>query len=129
MAGVERLDPGGTGPRGPRLLRQVRAKARTLHMSVRTEKAYVQWIERFLRFQRDAAGQWRHPNQMGSAEVNQFLTYLAVERNVAASTQNQAFSALLFLFDKVLDSNLKIDAVRAKLPERLPVVLSVDEVR
>lgn len=129
MAGVERLGAEGISPRGSRLLRQVRARTRALHMSVRTEKAYVQWIERFLRFQRDAAGRWRHPKEMGNAEVNQFLTYLAVERNVAASTQNQAFSALLFLFDKVLDSDLKIDAVRAKLPERLPMVLSVDEVR
>ena len=121
--------PKSRGANDPRLLHEVRAKTRTLHLSLRTEKAYVQWIERFLRFERDAAGQWRHPNQMGSAEVNRFLTYLAVERKVAASTQNQAFSALLFLFDKVLEHDVKIDAVRAKMPQRLPVVLSVDEVR
>jgi integron integrase len=66
---------------------------------------------------------------MGSREVNEFLTYLAVERTVSASTQNQALSALLFLYRKVLDLDLTIDAARAKLPERLPVVLSVDEVR
>ena len=67
-----------------------------LHMSVRTEKAYVQWIERFLRFHRYRSGLWRHPNEpeMGSAEINRFLTHLAVDRKVAASTQNQAFSAL-----------------------------------
>jgi len=108
---------------------RVRDKMRLLHMSVRTEKAYVQWIERFLRFHRSRVGQWRHPQEMGNPEINQFLTYLAVKKKVAASTQNQAFSALLFLFTRVLGRDVQIDAVRAKLPERLPVVLRVDEVR
>jgi integron integrase len=98
-------------------------------MSIRTEEAYVQWIDQFLRFHRDQLGQWRHPKEMGSQEVNQFLTYLAVERRVAASTQNQALSALLFLFRKVLQREIKLDAARAKRPGRLPVVLSQDEVR
>src|SRR5688572_7680484 len=84
------------------LLEQVRHIMRRAHMSLRTEDAYVQWIERFLRFHRNKLGEWRHPNEMGSAEVNEFLTDLTVTRHVAASTQNQALSALLFLFRKVL---------------------------
>jgi site-specific recombinase XerD len=98
-------------------------------MSIRTEEAYCQWIERFLRFHKEQAGQWRHPAEMGSDEINVFLTHLAVDGKVAASTQNQALSALLFLYTKVLKLQTTIDAVRAKRPERLPVVLSVEEVR
>ena len=111
------------------LLQQVRNLTRQLHFSIRTEQAYVQWIEEFLRYQRDRTGDWQHPNQMGSGEVNQFLTYLAVERKVAASTQNQALSAILFLFRRILKHEITFDAARAKKPERLPVVLSIDEVR
>ncbi len=111
------------------LLQQVRNLTRQLHLSIRTEQAYVQWIEGFLRYHRDRTGDWQHPAQMGSDEVNQFLTYLAVERKVAASTQNQALSALLFLFRNVLKQEIVFDAARAKKPERLPVVLSQDEVR
>ncbi len=115
--------------RQPKLLDQVRNKARLLHLARRTEKAYLQWIERFLRFHHDRDGQWRHPSEMHNEEINIFLTYLAVDRHVAASTQNQAFSALLFLFQKVLELDITIDAVRAKHPQRLPTVLSTDEVR
>lgn len=111
------------------LLTQVHNLLRTMHMSIRTEKAYCQWIERFLRFQKERAGEWQHPVTMGSDEVKQFLTHLASERNVSASTQNQALSALLFLFTKVLNVPIELNAVRAKRPERLPVVLSVEEVR
>ena len=111
------------------LLQKVRDLMRTLHMSIRTEEAYVKWIDQFLRFQCKKLGQWRHPNEMGNDEVNEFLTYLAVERRVAASTQNQALSALLFLFRKVLQREIQLNAPRAKTPERLPVVLSHDEVR
>ena len=114
---------------GPRLVDQVRGHCRVAHLSIRTERAYVQWIERFLRFHHDQAGRWRHPDEMDSRDVNAFLTHLAVERHVAASTQNQALSALLLLFQKVLKREISLDAVRAKRPERLPVVLSVDEVR
>jgi hypothetical protein len=71
-------------------------------MSIRTEEAYCQWIERFLRFHKEQSGQWRHPAEMGSDEINAFLTHLAVDSKVAASTQNQALSALLFLYTKVL---------------------------
>ena len=112
------------------LLDDVRSHLRTRHCSIRTEKAYVRWIERFLQYERKLAGRWRHPNEMGSDEVNRFLTHLAVDGNVAASTQNQALSALLVLFREVLDSDrLKIDAIRAKHPQRVPVIWSVSEVK
>ena len=96
------------------LLQQVRNELRRRNMSIRTEEAYLQWLDRFLRFHKDQAGQWRHPRDMGSAEVNAFLTHLAVQHNVAASTQNQAFSAILFLYRNVLKVEITIDAVRAK---------------
>ena len=98
-------------------------------MSIRTESAYLGWMERFIRFHRDRAGRWVHPAEMGNDEINAFLTHLAVEHRVSASTQNQALSALLFLFREVLNKEFQVDAVRAKKPERLPVVLSIDEVR
>ena len=96
------------------------------HYSIRTEDAYVDWARRFILFHNK-----RHPQEMGTAEINLFLTHLAVERNVAASTQNQAFSAILFLYQKVLEIEPgRIEgAIRAKRPERLPIVLSRDEVR
>ena len=77
----------------PRLLDQARHAMRTRHMSLRTEQAYVRWIREFLQYHRQQRGQWVHPEQLGNPEINQFLTMLAVERNVAASTQNQALSA------------------------------------
>lgn len=112
------------------LLDDVRQRIRARHMSFRTEQAYTARIERFLRHERTLNnGQWKHPDQMGGLEVNRFLTHLAVDRKVSASTQNQALSALLFLFREVLQKQLEFDAVRAKRPERLPVVLTRDEVR
>ncbi|MBM4089641.1 MAG: hypothetical protein FJ276_09470, partial [Planctomycetes bacterium] len=113
----------------PKLLEEARRKLRTLHLAFSTEKAYLSWIERYLRFHKERAGQWVHPLELGSAGANQFLSFLAVERKVAASTQNQAFAALLFLYTRVLDTPIRIDAERAKPPERLPVVLSINEVR
>lgn len=109
-----------------RLLDQVRDTLRTLHYSIRTEDAYLLWIKKFILFHGK-----RHPLELGEAQVEEFLTHLAVERNVAASTQNQAFCALLFLYKAVLERPLeKIeDVVRAKRPERLPVVLTREEVR
>lgn len=98
-------------------------------MSIRTEKAYLGWIERFLCFHKQRAGEWVHPRELGNDEINDFLTDLAVNRNVAASTQNQAFSALLFLYRVVLKVDVQIDAVRPNKPARLPVVLSRDEVQ
>lgn len=83
-----------------RLLDRVRAACRVRHYSLRTEEAYVHWIVRFIRFHR-----LRHPLEMGAAEINAFLTHLAVEGQVSASTQNQAFSALLFLYQKVLEAD------------------------
>lgn len=108
----------------PRLLDQVRQKIRLLHYSIRTETAYVDWIKRFILFHDK-----RHPKDMGKKEIEAFLTHLAVDRKVAASTQNQAFCALLFLYQKVLelDAFEQIDAMRAKRPTRLPTVLTHDE--
>jgi integron integrase len=109
----------------PKLLDQVRGKIRLKHYSIRTEQAYVDWIKRFiLHFGK------RHPRELGAADVEAFLTHLAVAGNVAASTQNQAKSALLFLYREVLEMELPwLDNVeRAKAPKRLPVVLTRDEV-
>jgi integron integrase len=109
----------------PKLLDQVRGKIRLKHYSIRTEQAYVDWIKRFiLHFGK------RHPRELGAADVEAFLTHLAVAGNVAASTQNQAKSALLFLYREVLEMELPwLDNVeRAKVPKRLPVVLTRDEV-
>jgi len=110
----------------PRLLDRVRQALQTRHYSRRTEKTYVAWIRRYILFHRK-----RHPAEMGAHEVTQFLTSLAVERRVAASTQNQALAALLFLYREVLEQNLPWldDVVRARRPERLPVVMTRDEVR
>ena len=110
----------------PRLLDQVRGKIRLKHYSIRTEQAYVDWIKRYiLHFGK------RHPRDMGAAEVEQFLTYLAVNRNVSASTQNQAKSAILFLYKQVLGLELPwLDNVeQAKTPKHLPVVLTIHEVQ
>jgi len=111
-------------PRPPRLLDQVRQVTRVRHYSRRTEDCYVQWVTRFICFHKK-----RHPRDMSAAEVEQFLTYLAVEGEVSASTQNQALSAILFLYRDVLGIELgSFDAVRARRPKRLPVVLAPDEV-
>ena len=116
----------GKSPSEPRLLDQVRAQIRLRHYSIRTESQYVQWVKRFVLFH-----QKRHPREMGAAEVEAFLTHLAVERHVASATQNQALSALLFLYRQVLGVELPWldDVVRAKQPERLPVVLTRSEVQ
>jgi integron integrase len=104
-----------------RLLDRVREEIRTRHYSIRTEEAYVHWIRRFILFHGK-----RHPSELGENEISEFLTHLAVERSVAASTQNQALNALLFLYRDVLgrDIGLLANLTRAKRPERLPVVLS-----
>lgn len=110
----------------PRLLDQVVAQIRTRHYSRRTEMAYVGWIKRYIFFHGK-----RHPLEMGGAEVEAFLTHLAVDRRVAANTQSQALSALLFLYREVLGVDLPwLDGVtRAKKPQRLPTVLNGGEVR
>ena len=108
-----------------KLLDQVRQTARVKHFAYRTEQAYAYWIERYIRFHH-----LRHPNTMGAAEVEQFLTDLAVNGRVSASTQNQALAALLFLYEDVLHMEIgRLDAVRARRPVRVPLVLSADEVR
>jgi integron integrase len=110
----------------PRLLDQVRGKIRLKHYSLRTEQAYVDWIKRFIRH----FGK-RHPRELGASDVEAFLTHLAVAGRVAASTQNQAKSALLFLYREVLGTELPwLDNVeQAKAPRRLPVVMTRDEVQ
>ena len=115
-----------TGAQPPRLLDRVRASIRARHYSLRTEEAYVGWIRRFILFNGK-----RHPEDMGDVEINTFLSHLAIEGNVAASTQNQALSALLFLYQEVLGLDVPwLEClVRARKPARLPVVLSRDEVR
>lgn len=109
----------------PRLLDEVRARLRVKHYSLRTEHAYLYWIRRYIR----SCGM-RHPRTLDGSAVEAFLTRLASQDNVAASTQNQALSALLFLYREVLAMELPWmkDVVRAKRPPRLPVVLSVGEV-
>lgn len=109
----------------PKLLDQARERLRVKHYSIRTEQQYVQWARRFILFHDK-----RHPRELGAAEVEAFLTHLAVEGNVAAATQNQALSALLFLYREVLEINLPWldNVVRAKRPARLPVVLTRQEV-
>lgn len=109
----------------PRLLDRVRMALRLRHYSRRTEKAYVAWIRRYILFHGK-----RHPAEMGAAELTRFLTSLAVDGRVAASTQNQALSALLFLYREVLELDVPwLDGVvRAKRPVRLPVVLTRQEV-
>lgn len=107
-----------------RLLDQVRESARARRLAYRTEQAYIGWVKRFVRH-----FGMKHPREMGETEVTAFLSHLANHLNVAPATQNQALSALLFLYSHVLQRPLgNIDAVRAKKPKRLPVVLSSKEI-
>jgi integron integrase len=109
----------------PRLLDQAREALRRLHYSLRTEESYIGWMRRYILFH-----QKRHPAEMGVAEVEAFLTDLAVEQQVAASTQNQALSALQFLYAEVIRRPLDdVHAVRAKQPQRLPTVMTRAEAR
>ena len=110
----------------PRLLDQVRSALRVRHYSLRTEEAYLQWIKRYIFFHGK-----RHPGEMGEPEITAFLSHLATDRKVAASTQNQALSALLFLYKEVLGMDLEWlhDVVRARRPVHLPVVMTQGEVR
>ena len=116
----------GAEARKPRLLEQVRRRLRAKHYSLRTEQAYLYWIRRFI-----ISNGKRHPRLMGAPEVEAFLSHLANDGKVAASTQNQALSAVLFLYRQVLGIELPwMDNVtRAKRPRRLPAVLSVAEVQ
>jgi integron integrase len=113
-------------PLPQKLLDRVRDAIRVKHYSIRTEQAYADWIKRFILFHAK-----RHPEEMGAPEIEAFLTHLAVEHNVAASTQNQALSALLFLYRDVLKQAIDFptQAVRASKPKRLPTVLTREEVK
>ena len=113
-------------PHPPKLLEQVVARLRVKHYSLRTEQIYVDWIKRFVWFHGK-----RHPKDMGAAEIETFLSNLAVERAVSASTQNQAKSALLFLYKEVLQIELPWleNVTQAKVPKRLPVVMTQNAVR
>ncbi len=117
--------PEATPQNKPKLLDQVRDVIRRKHFSIRTEQSYVDWIRRFILFHNK-----RHPREMAEAEVTEFLTHLARDGRVAASTQNQALSALLFLYKQVLKQEISwLEGVeRAKRPARMPVVLTRDEV-
>ena len=113
-------------PEGRGLFEVARERMRTLHLALRTEQAYLQWMRRYVKFHNR-----RHPRDMGPAEVEAFLTHLAVVAKVGASTQNQALQALLFLYRQVLGIELPWleNVTRAYRPKRLPVVLSATEVR
>jgi len=117
------LMPSPSRPAG--LIQRYREELQARHYARRTVETYEQWLRRFLRFH-----QLRHPREMGSAEVNAFLTHLAVEGQVSASTQNQALSALLFLYRELLERDLDLEGlIRARTRPRLPVVMTVEEVR
>ncbi|WP_243324993.1 integron integrase [Geothrix sp. SG200] len=129
LGGVRQTGGGrneGAGGQPPRLLDQLRERLRVRHYSLRTEDAYVDWVRRFILFHGK-----RHPREMGAAEVQAFLSHLAVERHVSPSTQNQAKSALLFLYQDLLKVDLPwlSEVVQAKRQARLPVVLTPGEVR
>lgn len=123
---ISRMEAKPVSQQSPRLLDRLRAEIRLRHYSIRTEETYVDWARRFILFHGK-----RHPKDMGSQEVTAFLSHLASERNVSASTQNQAKSALLFLYREVLDIELPWldEVIAAKTPRRLPVVLTQTEVR
>lgn len=110
-------------PHKPKLLDLVRQAIRTKHDSLRTEEAYVQWIKRYILYHNK-----RHPQDMAEKEINEYLTYLAVQKNVASSTQNQALGAIIFLCREVLKRDIgELEGlVWAKKPKKLPVVLTRD---
>ena len=117
----------GSEQRPKKLLDRVRDILRLKHYSIRTEEAYVGWITRYILFHGK-----RHPKDMGVPEIEGFLSHLAVEGNVSASTQNQAFNAILFLYRQVLEISLegeRINAIRARKKQNIPVVLTKDEVK
>jgi integron integrase len=113
-------------PEPIRLLDQLRHQIRLRHYSYRTEQSYVGWVQRYIRYH-----ELKHPSSLGAADVERFLTHLAVDRKVAASTQAQALSSVLFLYKQVLNIDLPWldNVVRASRPRRLPVVLTQAEAR
>ena len=113
-----------------KLLDQLREVLRVKHYALRTEEAYVMWARQFLKYHRDRTGSWQHPRALGATEVGAFLNHLANAKHVAASTQNQALNAIVFLYGSVLQIELGElgEFVRASKPRRVPVVLSREEV-
>lgn len=125
MSHLNQVQPDGKpkDAKPPKLLDQLRHVLRTEHNAMSTEKAYVDWVYRFIIFHHK-----RHPGEMGAEEIKQFLTHLAVERNVSASTQNQALCALLYFYRKVLKREIKhVDVVWAQRPKRMPEVFTPEE--
>lgn len=113
-------------PPPKKLLDQVREIIRLKHYSIRTEHAYVDWIKRYIFFHNK-----RHPREMGAPEISAFLSHLATDKQVAANTQNQALNALIFLYRQILNQDVGVleGIIRAKRPQRLPLVLTTLEVR
>ena len=112
-----------------KLLDRMRMTMMRKQYSPATIKAYLGWVERFLRFHKEIAGEWRHPSELGRNKIEAFLNHLAINRSVAAATQNQAFNAILFLYREVLNVQLEnVNALRAHERKRLPVVLTRTEV-
>jgi integron integrase len=126
LLGHPNLPDKNTMQNPPKLIDQVRDRLRVKHYSIRTEQVYVDWIKRYIFFHDK-----RHPKELGAEELEAFLTHLAVAGKVSASTQNQAKSALLFLYREVLGMQLPWleNITQAKAPKRLPVVLTVSEVQ
>jgi integron integrase len=120
------MNSSNTEKRPKKLLDQVRDAIQLKHYSSRTSESYVHWIRRYILFHNK-----RHPKDMGTPEIEAFLTYLAVKENIAASTQNQALSALLFLYREVLRQDIAFvpNSIRAQKPRRLPTVLTKEEVQ
>lgn len=114
----------------PKLEERLRGVIRLKQYSPKTEETYIQWYRRYVRFHAQVAGKMRHPQEMGTAEVTAFLTNLAVNQSLSASSQNQALNALVVLYKEVLKIELEgIQATRAKRSKHLPVVLTQEEVR
>jgi len=107
-----------------KLLDKVRSRIRLKGYSIRTEKSYVDWIRRFILFHNK-----RHPKEMGKKEIESFFSHLVIQRDVAPSTQNQAFNAILFLFEQVLEIKMpeNIQSIRSKKPVRVPTVMTPEE--
>ena len=126
IAGKNRATGALRAPTKPKLLDRMREAMRSRHYSRSTERSYCNWVKRFIFFHNV-----RHPDEMGEAEINAFLTHLAVKEQVSASTQNQALSALLFLYRYVLDREIGDfgKVIRARRPKRLPVVMTREEVK
>lgn len=121
-----RIKAQSVSPDPPKLLDRMRTETRLRHYSIRTEQTYIEWARRYIFFHNK-----RHPKDLGAAEVHAFLSHLAVERNVSASTQNQAKAALLFMYREVLAMELPWldEVIAAKNKKRLPVVLTQVEMR